>query len=203
MSAATLAHEQTIEGYIGVLPEVVPRELRSRIDGKRITAQRMRALLDAALQEPLDLLASADPSGPVPLPASGSVLAQKLAAGGLSALAMDNARDCWSSALKQQLDWASKLGESKSLARHHHLQALVMNEATVAYESNKETRPMGPPMLSDLAERLRKRRLQAPDDTFRSIDEQLLGRAFMLTEQCKLWWSEVFPIKKGGADGSG
>lgn len=192
--AATLHHEQDTSWYLSIRKDGVEEQVKARINGKRMTRERVQRVLAEAIKSPPELLTSADVTTPLPLPAVNSKLAQKLTAGGLSAMTVNAARDCWSSALKQQIEWSSTVGDEAALARHRHLKALVYNEASAAHEATKIAAPPGPAMLEDLRRRLRERRASTPGDVFSSLEEQLLGRVYMLTEECKVWWSPEFKL---------
>lgn len=197
--AATLEHEQALPLYMALRSDTLQHLETARIDGKRVTRDRVLDVLQRALRESPVLLVPADDASPTPLPDLNSKLARKLNAGGLSATSIHAARDCWSSALKRQLDWNSKLGEERALQQHRHLKALVLNEAAAAHEATITTAAAsGRAMLEELRRRLRERRTLGDAALFGSLDEHLLGYAYMLTEECKVWWSQPFDIEESG-----
>jgi hypothetical protein len=197
--ASTLHHEQALPIYLGALTSKVAVETAAAVNGKRLTRERIDGVLRDARGSSGTLLVPEHGGSPLPLPRHQSVLAEKLTAGGLSVTTQHAARDWWSAALGQQLEWNNKLGEERALQRYRHLKTLVQSEAAGAYEeSKKESGPFGFEMLTALRRRFGERRAGGDTPLFNSADEQLLGRAAMLTEECKVWWSTPFHVASAG-----
>jgi hypothetical protein len=195
--AASLQHAQSIPLYLTLRADGEEARVRLIIEGKRLTRERLDAILRDALASP-ELLSPADPTAPHPLAVGESRLQLKMNAGGLSAMTVDAARDCYSAAFKQQRDWAAKHGERRALERYHHLTTVVRAEAAQAYEDTaQDGKAFGREMLKVLRARLQRRRSDAATALFNCTDEHLLGYAYILTDECKVWWSRPFSLPKG------
>jgi hypothetical protein len=194
--AASLRHSQSIPLYLSLRWDAADAEMKLLIGGKRLTRERMEAVLKTAFGT-RELLSPADPTAPRALPAGETRLRKKLDAGGLSAMTVDVARDCFSAAFKQQREWAAKYGEKKALERYHHISTIMRAEAAQAYEETvNDVGLFGREMLRALRERLRLRRQNGGAELLGCVDEHLLGYAFMLTDDCKVWWSQPFDLSK-------
>jgi hypothetical protein len=198
MRAASLAHRQSIPGYLSATVDSADADLVRTIDGKRLTRERVERLLAEHLSA-TTLLVPAEPGAIRPFPGGHSRLHRKLDAGGLSAATVDVARDCQSSALALQLEWAAKYGEKHALERYNHLRTLAKNEAVYSYEQAKrQDTAFGAAMLATVRSRLERRRQDSSSNTFGCTDEHLLGYVYMLTEECKVWWSTPFEVDDEG-----
>lgn len=193
--ASSLDHEQSLPGFLVLSPDPASVETRAKIDGKRFDKARVLDAIEKNLLPlgPVLLGAPNQIEAPADQPAATeSVLAKKLTAGDLSVTTMHAALDCWASAAHQHLLWSSRLGAESALARHGHVRTVVLSEAAAAYEEAfDETKPFGRAMLNKLRLRIHQRR-QTKTELFGLDDEHLLGHAFMLTEECKVWWSKPF-----------
>ena len=197
--AASLQHGQSIPLYLSLRWDAADAAVSLLIAGKRLTRERLQAVLTGAFGNG-ELLAPADPSSPRP-PSSGDTrLRKKLDAGGLSAMTVDAARDCFSAAFKQQREWAAKYGEKRALERYHHISTIMRAEAAQAYEETvTDAGQFGREMLKALRERLRQRRQNGSAELMGCVDEHLLGYAYMLTDDCKVWWSQPFDLSNSKA----
>jgi hypothetical protein len=193
--ASSLKHEQHVPRYF-ILAEAPEEELvRAVLEGKRFTRERVAEVLAGALADSSVLLGD-DSISPPPAPSETSILKQKLDAGQLSVISVNSAIDCWTSAAHQYLQWASRLGDKEASRRLSHLKAIVLNEAAAAYESTKSSStPFGAAMLEELRRRIITR-LKGDTEFFGLDQEHLLGCAYILTENCKVWFSEPFEIAR-------
>jgi hypothetical protein len=193
--AASLDHEQCLPAFLVLNPDPAQFEAKAKIEGKRFDKARVLDVIGKHLV-PSGLVLLGNPDQMLP-PASRpsateSILAKKLTAGDLSATTVHHALDCWASAAYQHLLWSSRLGAETALAQHGHVRTVVLAEAAAAFEETfDDARPFGRAMLKKLRLRIHQRR-QTKTDLFRLDDEHLLGHAFMLTEECKVWWSKPF-----------
>jgi hypothetical protein len=196
--AASLQHAQSVPLYLSLRADGMQEEERLLIEGKRLTRARIDTVLQEALASP-ELLSPADSSTPHPPVPGESRLKLKMNGGGLSAMTVDAARDCYSAAFRQQREWAAKYGEQKALDRYHHLTTVVRAEAAQAYEdTTRDDKPFGREMLKVLRERLQRRRSDGTTALFNCTDEHLLGYSYMLTDECKVWWSRPFRLPEDG-----
>lgn len=195
--AASLDHEQSLPAFVVLQLDPGKAIAKAKIDGKRFDKARVLEVIEKHLA-PTGLVLLGDPDRAQP-PASQpsateSVLAKKLTAGDLSATTVHSALDCWASAAHQHLLWANRLGGETALKQHAHVRSVVLAEASASYEETfEEAKPFGRAMLQKLRLRISQRR-QTKTELFGLDDEHLLGHAFMLTEECRVWWSKPFTL---------
>ncbi len=189
--ASSLAHTDTLAGYVPNIPEADDAGLLARVEGKRFDAQRVRGILERSITEVAPLYG--DP-GAVEDPSSGlsTTLRTKLDAGGFSAVSLNSAEDLRDKAEVLALMWQQKWGIEEGLQRYSHVQSIVLADAASAFEENKaQGDPFGVPMLTTLRSRLNER-LEA-SRVYDSSLEHLEGFAYGLTAQCKASWSLARP----------
>ncbi len=185
--AASLGHEQLLPAYLAAThqPEA---SIAARINGKRLTAERVAAVLRAGLDSTAPL--TGQPNTHV-APGQGStdLLKKKLDAGGFSLVSLNSAEDLRDKAEYQGIAWMNKLGQSKGLERYNHIRSIALSDAARAFEETKnDAKPFGPAMRESLRKRFIARR-SASERLFDCSDEHLEGFAYALTAQCKVQWS--------------
>lgn len=189
--ASSLDHEQLLPAY--VIATVEPDEqIAARIAGKRITLERVQAVLEAGRDSTATL--EGDPAQYVP-PGEGStdLLHHKLDAGGFSAVSRNSAEDLRNKADYLGIKWIKQYGNSKGLTRYNHVRTLVFSDAGRAFDATQTAADgFGPAMREDLRRRFRNRRA-AGDQLFDCTDDHLEGIAFSLTAQCRVVWSHARP----------
>ena len=124
-----------------------------------------------------------------------SVLEQKLVRGGLTEY-VDLVRDRAVSAERHLIELALlKPNEIDSIL--NQITAVVRGECDEArLDASQHPEPYGPQMLSDVHGRLRRVAEKRPDMVYREPYEVLAGVAGMLTEDCRVWWSERFELER-------
>lgn len=118
----------------------------------------------------------------------------KAQAGGLEEEEIENARDLCSSAQALILSWRAKYPEKTCNEKLGHLKALV-REACLAEHGrfSKATESYGAEQLTAIRERLQK--LHETEGLKNQLyTEHLIGFAWILTEECTLWWSKKFDL---------
>jgi Cap4 dsDNA endonuclease len=190
--ASSLTHEGLLPAYLPMSAEPAEAEMAARIDGKRITKDRLLELLEEGLNQCAPL--HGDPAAIVP-PGSGSgdLLLKKLDAGGFSAVSRNSAVDLRDKADYLGLVWTQKHGRTNGLQRYDHVRSVVLSDAARAYEATTTpTSAFGLNMLANLRSRFRDRRQQGTP-LYDCSDEHLEGFAYSLTAQCHVQWSQDRP----------
>lgn len=189
--ASSLNHYQLLPAYL-VTAADPDADTRSRIEGKRMTRER----IDRALEMGRDSMATLDGDPNLwvkPGEGSPELLRKKLQAGGFSSVAMTSAEDLRNKADYLGITWIQKYGRDMGLGRYNHLRSLVLSDAGRAFDASQiETDGFGPNMREDLRSRLQQRR----EDGCQLYDctvDHLEGIAFTLTAQCKITWSHARP----------
>jgi hypothetical protein len=189
--ASSLDHEQLLPAYIIAAMEP-DDQIAARIDGKRMTLERVQAVLEAGRDSTATL--EGDPAQSI-TPGEGSteLLHKKMDAAGFSAVSRNSADDLRDKADYLGIKWIKKYGNSKGLPRYNHVLSLVLNDAARAFEATQtEGDSFGPEMRERLRVRFRERRI-AGDQLFDASDDHLEGIAYSLTAQCKIVWSHTRP----------
>ena len=188
MQAASLAHEDLLPAYLPAIGTPSEARLQARIEGKRISVERLRGALDLGLNDASSL--RADPSTLIE-PGTGdrSLLHKKLDAGGFSAVSRNSADDLRDKADYLGLVWIQKHGREDGLQRYGHVRSLVLSDAAAAFEAIKEApAPFGVAMLAELRRRLRTRRSHGAT-LYDCSEEHLEGHAYAMTAECRVQWS--------------
>jgi len=189
--ASALDHEQVLPAY--VLAVYQPAlEVRARIEGKRMTADRVQTILADSLNRTASLVG--EPAGrPEPGQGSTDLLLKKLDAGGFSAVSRNSAEDLRDKADYLGIVWTKKLGRAKGLERYDHIRSVALNEAARAFEGTKtDGQRFGSAMREELRRRFQARRSRG-EQLFDCSDDHLEGFAYSLTAQCKVLWSSDRP----------
>lgn len=191
--AARLDPQNLLPRYLTVSPSSLEDAERRKIDGKRLTVERVRGVLDAVLtDEPILRPGVSEPATAIE---GRTRLEKKLNAGGLSVVSINAAKDLDAAALSHYLKWQNKFGPDKARERYGHVKAIVLQDSATAYEAKRTTQgPFGRAMLDELRGLLRARRRQGGATLFDCLDEHLEGFAYELTNACKVWWSDPFPV---------
>jgi hypothetical protein len=186
--ASSLDHQQALPAYVPVVNDPVQTELLARINGKRMTVERVWAILNAGLNATASL--AGDPrTRTEPGHGSTELMLKKLDAGGLSSVSCNSAEDLRDKADYLGIAWTKQHGRVKGLERYDHVRSIALSDAARAFESTKTaSRRFGPAMKEDLRRRFHERRARN-EQLFDCSDEHLEGVAYSLTAQCKVQWS--------------
>lgn len=122
---------------------------------------------------------------------------RKLAKGGVEAIRVTNIEDLVRSLEVLFLQWSRKFGVEEATKRYNNVLAVVQFEATEAHvAAAARGEPYGSVMYANLAARLARRSRADADQLHRCRPEHLMGAAGLLTQQCKVWWSQPFDASK-------
>lgn len=185
--AACLDHQQLLPAYLAATDQP-GTELLERINGKRMTASRVQAILGQGMNSTAPL--AGEPEKQVqPGQGSAELLFKKLDAGGFSAVSLNSATDLRDKADYLAFAWTKKLGRAKGLERYDHIRSVALSDAARAFESTcVEGEKFGPAMREDLRNRFQARRAHG-DQLFDCSNDHLEGVAYSLTAECQVQWS--------------
>lgn len=195
-NASCLAHEDVLPAYLPAGSNPLDTELAARMNGKRISQDRVLDILNRGSNDVAPL--EGHPEFFVePGIGTADLLLKKLDAGGFSAVSCNSAEDLRSKADYLGLVWTKKHGRSPGLQRYGHVRSLVLSDAATAFEAaRKHGEPFGRDMLSDLRAGFLRRRLDG-SQLFDCSNEHLEGFAYSLTSECKVQWSDHRPWEDG------
>jgi hypothetical protein len=170
------------------------------LKGKTITAGRVDAMIVRSFADAAENLLVSSQSVPESLlPPGFDVMTEKLAHGGLQLERVNLLKDFKASFEAAYLRWCHKNSVRIANDRLEHIKTMVLDdcvEAKIASENSEL------PYASAMYQELRKRflsRVQKPTlPLFGCAEEHLLGAAGILTEECRVWWSEHFPLRNAG-----
>jgi hypothetical protein len=141
----------------------------------------------------------------VPMPFSANQLPQgtriqqaKMTAGGIVIDEVDEAVQQRQAAEYAVSTWLSKYGVPRANAKYQDIRSAVLTECNEA--KNQAARAggqYGPAMLGLVKERVRALHAKEGSRLHDLRYDQLLGIAGILTEECRLWWSEKFELEEG------
>lgn len=195
--ASSLPHASPRTAYFALLENPPTQMADTIIKDKRITKEIVQKTIYESLS-PSTSLRTVKSLDLQDLPRGMRVMEMKMAKGGISAQNIDLTKDLKYSAEKMAAGWIHKYGLQEASRLYEHLYIVVRNESQEAYDLTKnDNTPFGTQMLTEVRKRLRDRYsyeigIQYNDCKF----EHMLGIAGILTENCKLWWSESFEIPK-------
>lgn len=173
-----------------------PQKMRNDalIEGKRISETRVSELVGKyTAEKPLLRAGNAPDVDKLPRGISRTVL--KMAAGKLSVENIDLVKDCKFSAELELDRWIQKYGAEKAKERYQHLLTTTRFACQDAHDrSYLKNDPFGTNMLIEVRGLLSKLSDERAGDVFGFGPELLLGVAGILTESCKLWWSDKFEL---------
>lgn len=189
--ASALDHLQLLPAYVLAVNQP-DADASARIAGKRMTAERVRAILSEGLNSTA-MLAGEPATRAEPGEGSTALLLKKLDAGGFSAVSRNSAEDLRDKADYLGIAWTKKLGRTKGLERYDHVRSLALSDAARAFEAAKtDDQRFGPAMREEFRQRIQQRRAGG-EQLFDCSDEHLEGIAYSLTAQCKVQWSTDRP----------
>jgi hypothetical protein len=195
--AASLEHTSPRNSYFSMLSNPTQMAMDVVIEGKRITKEKIHALLTGLLSEET-LLTTAAPVSISDLPAGMGVMELKMAKGRVSAINIHRSKDHKYSTERLFNSWMYKYGVEQANARYKQMMVIVANACQEVYDQLLlEGEPFGQKMLIALRERLHIRFASEPNSFFGCKYEHVLGVVAILTELCEVWWSDKFDIPEG------
>lgn len=132
------------------------------------------------------------------VPDSDDTMTKKLTYGGLENERVDRMKDFKTSMEAQYLRWSERFDVATANSRLDHLKVLIGDDCTEAkVKAEQGSEPVAPPMYEELRSRVKDRVAQKEGELYECGFEQLLGVAGIMTEECKVWWSDKFDIDIG------
>lgn len=163
--------------------------------GKQIDRQRVEQIIAERLvptDEPL-MIGNIVTLGDLPngLPR----MVQKMAAGGVQASRINHTQDLVRSFESLEIKWVIKYGQKKA---HVMVNDLLARTLTDCIEAQVEAAPTasvyGSQQYSVLKRVLEERYSRERDTLYGCKPDHLIGAAGVLTESCKVWWSDYFEL---------
>jgi len=192
LNAASLVHNSPKMGYLHILRNPENEYTKLTIKEKQITKEIVLNLIKEFTKSADESLLFA--SGSLSqIPEGKKRLSIKMKRGGLSEENINLHEDLKISTEYQLRLWNGKYGFPKTDSRYQHIKTIVRTQCQEAYDitrSNKEV--FGLEMLNDVRKRLTIVYNEDLSSFFGLRYEHLLGICSILTEECKIWWSEKF-----------
>lgn len=167
------------------------------ISGKRLSKELIAETIALSFQNSI-LLTSGNHLTSLDLPLGVTRLEKKMTAGGISNDEIALVKSLKNSVEVLLQEWYYKYGVDRALQQYDHLELAVKSDCNeAAQEASSKTQPLyGTKMLSSVRSNLK---FTATNQASHLSDigvfhQHLLGVAGMLTQQCKVWWSDEFDL---------
>lgn len=194
--AASLSLDLSYPSYYELLKDPQKALLNSTIQNKRITANIVEDSIKQYLN-PIITLQGVTPIQISALPEGMNIMELKLASGGIDFSNIDLMKDLNASSLKLLIEWMHIHGTAEADRRAEHLRLIVQTECQEAHDSTQNSSiPYGKEMLQSVRERLRTKHEEIKQLYVDCLYNHLLGIAGILTEDCRIWWSDKFDLPK-------
>jgi hypothetical protein len=196
--ASSRNHTNSLFGYFVFVTDPPSAEEAAIIAAKKICKDDVLRTIRRCFDEAV-LLTSGNHIPVSELPRGTGKLKKKLAAGGLSIGEIDLLKSFHYSADVLLQQWLYKYGPSKTSARYEHLRLIVTDDCyEAAASAGSPSGIYGAKMLA----RVRSNLKQSVGYQLNQLSEMgvtynhLLGIAGILTEDCKVWWSDQFELEE-------
>jgi hypothetical protein len=194
--AASLSLDLSYPSYFELLKNPEKAILNSKIQNKRITTIMVEESIAQALN-PTVTLQGVNPIQISSLPKGMDIMEFKMASGGLDFSNIDLMKDLNASSLTLLIEWMHIHGPKEANKRAEHLRLIVQTECQEAHDSAQNSNVLyGKEMLQNVRERLKEKHEETKMLYSDCLYNHLLGIAGILTEDCKVWWSNKFEIPK-------
>lgn len=180
--------------YFAYLRDPAGHANRAAIEAKRLHVPGVRSAIDQALPAAggLRSVAGTDVTA---LPDSWSVSHRKLDAGGVPSQLVETLDDLRASAETDILERVARHGLETANADYDHIKVAVAALAADARMIVRGPEVMYGPQMYVKFRQLLREDLAADSNAFRGMSrDQATGVAAILTELCKVWWSEEFDL---------
>lgn len=165
------------------------------IEKKRITLDKLLDVIVAEIKQDKNSLISAPINSTISsIPKSVKVLERKMDVGNIT---IDNVNLIKDQKYAFEVLIAEKFYKDQDQTEkdYNHLRQIALSESQISYdETYDNTNAFGMQMLKDLRKRIHNRHLNNTN-TFRGCEiEHIFGLIAILTEECKVWWSDKFEL---------
>ena len=196
LKAGSLSHKLSQPSYYILLRDPEKALLDAAVQNKRITVEMIQESMKQILNSAM-ILQGVNPIDILELPKGMNKLELKMAHGGIDFDNIALMKDYDNSSLSMLVQWMHLHGTVEANKRYDHLRLVVQTECKEAYDSVESPRILyGNAMLQSVRLRLREKHLETKQLYSDCLYHHLLGFAGILTEECKIWWSEKFEIPK-------
>lgn len=194
--ASAIVYDSMNSIYTTITDDVDPSDLSAQLKNKTITEKELIDILEELTNEnsgmPFEHLGTVKD-----FTKSDSIMRIKMERGGIKEHSIRNMSDLKNLADKLYLDWFYKKGEDKANQMVSQINIAVQTECEEAQtESERDGESYGTKMLQNVRSRLRNIVREDPELFFNSSYYQVFGIVGMLTQECKVWWSEQFDLPK-------
>lgn len=195
--ASSLSNSSPIHSYFAALADPVKAQTAAVIQEKLITKAMVLKTIEAAFSD-ITLIRSRNRVPLSELPEGMLKLETKMAAGGIPVSDIDLAKDHKFAAEKLFAEWIYRYDRETANRYYEHIRAIANTESQEAYSAEKsQDKLFGEKMLATVRQRLRSRQEKERESLLGCQYEHLMGTVGILTEECKVWWSESFEIPEG------
>jgi hypothetical protein len=183
------------EDYFAYLDDPEAHAAKALIAAKRLGLAEIRDAIHEAVKDAA-LLRSTEGADITQLPSSSGIAERKLDAGGMPIHVVELLGDLRSSAEFEVQRRLYRNGKAQANAQYDHAQLLIQAIAEDARQAVRQdgTEEYGQAMWADLRQRLDQLRIKDATSLVGFTPEQLTGVAMILTDLCKVWWSEPFDL---------
>ncbi|MDO5979205.1 dsDNA nuclease domain-containing protein [Flavivirga spongiicola] len=193
-AAALQKDENLVENYLQQKPEI-EIQTQQRIEGKRITKEKLNELISDELKNPVSLFLK-DTTNLAQIPKTDSKVELKMDAGGISSENIGLMKDLKYSLETYLMELMYKEGTFDASKKYNQIRLLVNAESQEAFDDEySDENNFGTSMLVNLRKRLKTSTKEDADGVLNFRYEHLMGMSSILTEDCKVWWSKKFDIE--------
>jgi hypothetical protein len=185
-----------IESDYAFLSDNPEEELtKEKIEKKRITLDKLLKVISAEINIDKSNLISAPKISTIhTIPKSVKVLERKMDVGNIT---VDNINLIKDQKYAFEVLIAERFYKDQDQTEkdYNHLRQIALNESQISFDETYDNiNAFGMKMLKDLRKRIHSRHLYN-EDTFRGCEiEHIFGLIAILTEECKIWWSDKFEL---------
>ena len=192
--ASSLAYNGEMDYYV-FAKDHEKEEIQIIIKSKAINKENIISIIDEVIENPEPIIKLKNPKSILTIPKTTGILEQKMDKGDINVdnvtLMKDN-KFATENYMTKEYYKSNELSEEK----YNQIRQIVLNECQASYDSFDKKSIFGLEMLNDVRNRLMERYKLDKNCFFGCTPEHLLGMAGILTEECKVWWSEKFEIKE-------
>ncbi len=205
--AASRQPDEPMPLFVDYLNDSGDAKKRALIDGKRLTRERIERMVREAMEPGPALLELRVPSSIRSIPEGTARTFLKMRRGGIPAHHIHLELD-WRNSVEEQLArWVHEYdGDSDDRANrwYNEVRMVVEEDCHAAQRSSEEMagreETYGRAMLGKLSERLRWRQ-ESDKERLHGLNHELArGVAGILTQECRVWWSDPFEITEETLD---
>lgn len=167
------------------------------LEGKKINLEIIDEIIAERLQPQDELVDIIGLVNLESLPKGLSRMVQKMAKGGVEAVRIQHMTDLVRSLEALEVRWATKHGGERAKALVNDILGRTLTECVEArVETSTTEEPYGSAQYTNTKSRLERRFAEDKETLHGCKIEHLLGAVGVLTEDCKIWWSDEFELQE-------